>query len=1023
MALNSNDFMRRVLAWPDDMDKGHIGVWLAGKFPDGKPWMSGRPVRTLQQFWQTVQDANQWSNPVDIYMCLSQQARTKPRERDGKIVSMKHQSDAVALKSLWLDVDVGKEKGYQSREAALTGITSLCEAAGLPSPSAVVGSGGGLHVYWINKTALPPADWQPWADALKAVALKHMGADFFDAVCTGDSARILRVPGTWNRKKDPPRPVELLELQETDYDFEVDLSSLRSVDTAGTRLPRPSSDDALTGAPLDVFAGTTIDLGAGITATEPWIVDFDNVAPVCGFIKEALDTGGAAFGQPLWNYTNLLATFGTGGREDAHRMARGHPQYSSAETDLQFDRKLEERRVSGVGPVGCKAIQEAGCTHCATCPLLALGKSPIHHARVPRIEPVAGGPSRAVSSDVVDLPLRPSMAVVRDPKSPRSLTDDDMPAGYIIRDDVPYKRELILDKKTGELVPKDLRLFACKIYDPWTQALEGDNRALNFTVSLDIGHYKECSLTNSQMSSETCNRELRAQSVNTWEPNRQHLGTFFMHWLGKLHAEAASRDAVSMGWLVDKESAKPKGFSYGGTFYGVDGTRQKAGIGDPRMMEVWSPRGNIDVWLQCCKSITDQNRPEIEILVAAGFASPLAFMTGKYNSMLAACCSDSGVYKTTAARTGMAIWGNPKFGCEMEGATLGGVLNKAGLIRNLPIVWDEIAHAVNLEKVGNFLRLSTQGAEGSRLTSDIKQQRRGEWQLMSILCSNYSIGNFISAQDPTTAASLLRVLEWHPKPMDPSNPARMATVDADRLYGALDYNYGHIGARFIEMVTTNFQATDDMIVAQSKSLEAEWKMTNRERYWGAMASTVLVAATLANELGCEFHVDGIKECLHAAVIDNRTRIGEEVQSVDSPENITDLLTAFLQAMQKHIIVREPDGLNGFRMPIKPEVGVPCHVEWDAGMQILKLSKGMFRSWVSVPTNRQGPGWNPRQATKALQNKFKADPGARLTIGAGTRWRVIQSAVIAIPISGNPELEGMLKALQGGDDPEMKHASN
>ena len=83
-------------------------------------------------------------------------------------------------------------------------------------PNAAVASGGGLHVYWISNTPLTPDQWHPLACALKNAALTN--GLRCDAGCTVDSARVLRVPGTWNCKNGLQRPVKLLWIGQ-DFDF------------------------------------------------------------------------------------------------------------------------------------------------------------------------------------------------------------------------------------------------------------------------------------------------------------------------------------------------------------------------------------------------------------------------------------------------------------------------------------------------------------------------------------------------------------------------------------------------------------------------------------------------------------------------------------------------------------------------------------------------------------------------------------------------------------------------------------
>ena len=122
---------------------------------------------------------------------------------------MRHQKDAVALKAIWLDIDVKPPpKGYATLEEAQDALTAFVKAAGLPPPSAVVSSGGGLHVYWISDKPLTPDEWRPYAEGLKAAAI-NFGLRC-DTQCTVNAAQVLRVPGTFNHKTVRSRAVKLL---------------------------------------------------------------------------------------------------------------------------------------------------------------------------------------------------------------------------------------------------------------------------------------------------------------------------------------------------------------------------------------------------------------------------------------------------------------------------------------------------------------------------------------------------------------------------------------------------------------------------------------------------------------------------------------------------------------------------------------------------------------------------------------------------------------------------------------------
>lgn len=91
------------------------------------------------------------------------------------------------------------------REAALKLLSSFPL-----SPTFVVETGGGFHVYWMLCEPSGPEDI-PAVEAINRGLAKALGGD--KAAC--DASRILRVPGTWNRKAEygEPRPVQVIEAQ------------------------------------------------------------------------------------------------------------------------------------------------------------------------------------------------------------------------------------------------------------------------------------------------------------------------------------------------------------------------------------------------------------------------------------------------------------------------------------------------------------------------------------------------------------------------------------------------------------------------------------------------------------------------------------------------------------------------------------------------------------------------------------------------------------------------------------------
>lgn len=102
------------------------------------------------------------------------------------------------LGALFADVDfkTTPEREVRARLARLA----------LP-PSAVVHSGGGLHLYWLLRE---PVELPDEAERIKAL-LRRLAFTVGGDLAAAEPARILRVPGTFNRKLHygAPRPVTL----------------------------------------------------------------------------------------------------------------------------------------------------------------------------------------------------------------------------------------------------------------------------------------------------------------------------------------------------------------------------------------------------------------------------------------------------------------------------------------------------------------------------------------------------------------------------------------------------------------------------------------------------------------------------------------------------------------------------------------------------------------------------------------------------------------------------------------------
>jgi len=125
-------------------------------------------------------------------------------------------NDCAHLPGLWLDVDIAGpgHKGGHTLPPDVDLARELIAAYPL-EPTVVVHSGGGLQAWWLFPEPLPAADAGPlltrwgatWADIGRQ---QHWHVDN-----VFDIARIMRLPGTINRKvPGDPRPVVVIETSE-----------------------------------------------------------------------------------------------------------------------------------------------------------------------------------------------------------------------------------------------------------------------------------------------------------------------------------------------------------------------------------------------------------------------------------------------------------------------------------------------------------------------------------------------------------------------------------------------------------------------------------------------------------------------------------------------------------------------------------------------------------------------------------------------------------------------------------------
>ncbi len=193
-----------VLAWLAQLYDHTETGWLTlfSRTTDGHTHTDWAPVDDYDAL--TVHALNRAGN-ADVWWGVATRTDKLPGGRRGG------DNDCAHLPALWVDIDIAGPGHKTAHTLPGTEADARAILATYPlRPTAIVHSGGGLQAWWLLDEPATIADAQPvlerWAHTWTAAGARlgfHVDNVF-------DPARIMRLPGTWNRKLvDQPRPVTI----------------------------------------------------------------------------------------------------------------------------------------------------------------------------------------------------------------------------------------------------------------------------------------------------------------------------------------------------------------------------------------------------------------------------------------------------------------------------------------------------------------------------------------------------------------------------------------------------------------------------------------------------------------------------------------------------------------------------------------------------------------------------------------------------------------------------------------------
>lgn len=1016
---NAKQFLARAVAWPQEGDPtAYVNVHYTFEPKDPKslkkgangkprlPW-AGRACITLGEAVKTVEFASGNATARDIYFCTSTQmyAEEAVSQKGFKYKKAVRSQDNVAkLKSLFIDVDLkGGDHGYDTKEEFVRALGAFLKATSLPKPTMIVYSGGGFHLYWCLVTPLTIAEWAPLAYAL-AEATKRHGLKC-DTQCTIDAARVLRVPGTKNFKYDPPRDVTLLG-NVLDFDY-LNEKIEKVLEPYKVAVPYSISNSNMALIPPRTPIQGLSDLGAGVDTSAHAPVNLDSMILECGFIAEAVATGGAAFSNPLWNLTTLLSTFTEGGVVDAHRMASGHSSYGPGETNELYDRKVEERTTKNLGWPSCATIAASGCTTCATCPHFAANKSPLNYGT--RAGMGANHVSQQGGFSQAAQALQPSTIQTASvtpqgnmPAAPPILVpgtgqqDPDLPNGYLRTP----QGVILYPQHQEDGTTTWLPVSRYPMIDPWMQR---DPWSLNFTTETEFGRLSQINVPCKDVGTAEMKKSLQEQGFMVGGGPRgfNNLSDFIMAWVTKLQSTKDSIiHSVPFGWLV--RNGQTKGFVYGGKLHTPQG-EEIASNTDPELQRQFSPEGSMQPWIDAARMITDQKRPALDALLASAFGAPLVRFTGHPGLLMSAYSIDSGIGKSSAMKVAQAVWGDPVKAIQSLSDTQNSVLNKMGELRSLPVYWDELKSEEDTKRFVDTVFRLTLGKEKSRMTSKVTQRTPGTWQTMMISASNESLMDTIAYKTRATTAGIYRVFEYTVDPAAPGQPGQIDPTVAQRVIAKLHDNYGNVGLDYASYLGSNHPQVEADVGATLSNIAKEIGMKPDERFWVSLIGCTLLGARYSNYLGyTDIDEKALKAFMYATLTEMRSHRVSQPVDMRNVVNVVNTLARFLNENRaRHTLMTT----TIHRSRGKPPAGAvqivgdssrldAIHVHIGVNDHTMRIGQSYLYDWLAANNY-------PRHVfLKALQSELGATSlSGRL--GAGTSFANASEYLIEIDLSGSP----------------------
>lgn len=850
-------FLGRVLAWSADSFVNFHG--FTPKAQAGREYArrgGGRAFTSLMQYAEIQQYLYVLDRAGDeAFFCISTRSAHKGTDARGRLKATRDKSlnRPVQLKAFVLDLDV-KPRGYPSQKAALQAVLPFLEGLGIDF-GPIVDTGVGLHVYITLPEGIAPAVWQPLANALVAAA--QQAGIKLDVAVTKDDDRILRVPGSWNRK-DPANP-KLCRILGLGKDTPLDVLRKALAGYSGIQnSPTPKNGNGkidLSFLPPrpPITRGPEFERVSAERERLRVVTSVDLLLEACPVVVDSDWRRGNGDREPLWFELAKLCHYVENGRDFFHDLSDGDDRYDEQATDDKFDSVQTE------GWPYCSTIAAASDEAnaiCRRCPHYGEGKSPIHFAT--RGDPPGEAHSGQVNGHVngTTLSAAPFVTAGGPPLRPIWLPE-------------PYKYS-----DHFILTPDDRKVFHTPV--------------LNIAVTYDTNGAMTYEFTTLKGTAETFDENTFAiPGSATGNPSRFNEAA---HGYGLLPNRHVYKDFDFMtdlqtqirqnklaitkertGWIGDTHH-----FALGGTTYTPNGPVPGARSDSPYLV----PRGTLDAWKPAANFFMGKGLIEMEIIMACGYTGPLVCMTNAPGVFLYVWSGNSGRGKSAAMDCANSV------SCHRlavsRTSTRKAATDRVSHFNNIPAHFDELVpdDPRQFREFAQMIKTIVSGQGTNRLSRSSKEIPILSSRNQVVGCGNKRLTE--ASRTPDTNAQAARIVEFEMP--DRLSQTNIHESDLIPVRHALEQNHGVAMPVFIDFVCRNYDQVEKILIDTIAYLERSLQSKPPQRFWICQIALIMVAARIARKLDLQqFDVPAIDRFLAGWFQEHRAEVFDPEALSDDPD--------------------------------------------------------------------------------------------------------------------------------------------